>query len=73
MIKIELLGNISNARIIYIDKNNKETTLLDKANIYGSYLIVPTALNSYLNGGILKIYDGDELLKELTIQYEGCL
>jgi PBP1b-binding outer membrane lipoprotein LpoB len=72
LLKIEILGDVSNAIVVYKNLNNSETTLLNDTNIDGSYSIVPSESNG-LNGGKIIIKSGDKVLKEIVINYEGCL
>jgi hypothetical protein len=72
LLKIEILGYISDATILYKDSNNAEKIILDHISIDGSYSIVPTSYNS-INGGKIIIKSNDKVLKEIIINYEGCL
>lgn len=72
LLKIEILGYISDATILHKDSNNTEKIILEHISIDGSYSIVPTSSNS-INGGKIIIKSNDKVLKEIIINYEGCL
>lgn len=72
LLKIEILGYLSNASVVYQNLNNSEIILLKDSNIDGSYSIVPSESNG-INGGKIIIKSGNEILKEITIEYDGCL
>jgi hypothetical protein len=72
LLKIEILGYLTNATIIYKNSSDSEILLLNDANIEGSYSIVPSESNS-ISGGKIIIKSGDKILKEIVVNYEGCL
>lgn len=73
LLKIELLGKVSDASICFINSQGVKTEILKNGTIDGSYSIVPMQSNSYLNNGTIKIFSGNKLLKQFDIVYEGCL
>ena len=52
---------------------NNKTIILDKSTIDGAYSIVPSESNNGMNGGKIIIKSGNEILKEIIINYDGCL
>jgi hypothetical protein len=72
LLKIEILGYVSDATILYIDSNNAEKIILEHTTINGSYSIVSTSSNSISAGKII-IKSNDKVLKQIIINYEGCL
>ena len=72
LLKIEILGYVSDATILYKDSNNIEKIILDRTTIDGIYSIVPSESNG-INGGKIIVKSGNEILKEITIEYDGCL
>ncbi len=72
LLKIEILGYVSGATILYQDSNNGGEIILNNTTIDGSYSIVPTSSNS-INGGKIIIKSNDKVLKKIIINYEGCL
>jgi hypothetical protein len=72
LLKIEILGYVSDATILFKDSNNTEKKLLEHTTIDGAYSIVPSESNGIIGGKII-VKSGDEILKEITIEYEGCL
>ena len=72
LLKIEILGYVTNATIIYKNSSDSEILLLNDSTIEGSYSIVPSASNGINNGKII-IKSGDKILKEIVVNYEGCL
>lgn len=72
LLKIEILGNIPKASIVYTDNNGKEYELLKNQDIVSNYTIVPLSKYNALNGGIIKISSNNNLIKEFNIEYDGC-
>ncbi len=72
LLKIEILGTISNAQIVYQSSNYSKIIVLEKQNIDGTYSIVPSESNG-INGGKIIIKSGNIILKEINITYDGCL
>lgn len=72
LLKIEILGYVSDATILYKDSNNTEKIILDRTTIDGAYSIVPSESNG-INGGKIIVKSGNEILTEITIKYDGCL
>lgn len=68
LLKIEILGYISDATILYKATTNVEEIILDNTTIDGSYSIV-----SISSGGKIIIKSNDKVMKEIIINYEGCL
>jgi len=73
LLKIEILGYVSDAQIVYQSSNDTKTIILDKSTIDGAYSIVPSESNNGMNGGKIIIKSGNEILKEIIINYDGCL
>ncbi len=73
LIKIEILGYVKNANILYKYPLGKTISLLENTDINGQFVISPSSLNSYLNGGKIIIKSKNKVLKEFIILYEGCL
>ena len=72
LLKIEVLGYIPKASIIYTDNNGKEFEILNNQDIAGNYTIVPLSKYNAITGGIIKISSNNVLIKEFKIEYDGC-
>lgn len=73
LLKIEILGSISNATIDYSTSNGEIKNILTETDINGQFTIVPSEKNDHLSGGKIVIKRNKVVLKEIQIQYEGCL
>jgi len=73
LLKIEILGNVSNASIDHISANSEIKTIISEIDIRGQFTIAPSEVNDHLSGGKIVIKSNNEVLKEIQIQYEGCL
>lgn len=73
LLKIEILGNVSNASIDYISANSEIKNIISETDISGQFTIAPSEVNNHLSGGKIVIKSNNEVLKEIQIQYEGCL
>uniref|UniRef100_UPI00404B4A24 hypothetical protein n=1 Tax=Flavobacterium sp. TaxID=239 RepID=UPI00404B4A24 len=73
LIKLEIIGHIKNASVYYSFPGEEMVCLVSKYDINGQFVIVPNSKNRYLNGGSLIIKAGNEVLREIEIQYDGCL
>ncbi len=73
LLKIEILGSISNATIDYSTSNGEIKNILTETDINSQFTSVPLEKNDNLSGGKIVIKSNNEILKEIEIQYEGCL
>ncbi len=73
LIKIEVIANINNARILYKYPLGEMVSLFEGDDINGQFVIIPDSSNNYLNGGTIIIKSADKVLREIIIEYDGCL
>lgn len=73
LIKIEILGYINNAIVEYKHPTGEKIILLENENINGQFVVCPTPSNTHLNGGNIVVKSDGKILREIVINYEGCL
>lgn len=72
--KLEVLGFVPNASIIYKDKREERTiNVLKNGIIDGAFSIVPSKLNGNLESGVIEIFSGNKLLKSIDIHHQSCM
>lgn len=69
LLKIEVYGSIYKASIEYVE-GGKKTVIVNDKDIEGSFIIFSEKLGQH---GKLIIKSQGEILKEITIEAEGCL
>lgn len=73
LIKMEVIAYIRNAHILYKSPNGEMISLFEGGDINGQFVIIPNSSNSHLCGGTIIIKSADKVLREIIINYEGCL
>jgi hypothetical protein len=69
LLKLEIFGSVYKASIEYIEGGEK-TVIVENKDIDGSFIIFSEKLGQH---GKLIIKSQNEILKEITIEAEGCL
>lgn len=73
LIKMEVIAYIKDARILYKAPGGDMISLFEGDDINGQFVIIPNSSNRYLNGGTIIIKSADKVLREIIIEYDGCL
>ena len=70
ILKIEILGNVPNAKI-EIETVAEKKVILENANINGDYTIHHSSLDRHASG-TLKIFSNDSIVKSIKMNIDGC-
>ena len=70
ILKIEILGNVPNAKI-EIETVAEKKVILKNTNIKGDYIIHHSSIDQY-SSGTLKIFSNDSIVKSIKMNIDGC-
>ncbi len=70
LLKIEIIGNIPNAKI-ELETGTKKSVVLDNVNINDDYTIHHSSIDQYASG-TLKIFSNDSIIKSIKMNIDGC-
>jgi hypothetical protein len=73
LLKIEIMGNIPNAKIV-IEKETEKKVILENVDINGDYTIHHASIyyNGAISSGNLKIFSNDSIVKSIKMNIDGC-
>lgn len=70
LLKIEIIGNIPNAKIVF-ETETKKSVVLNNVDIIDDYTIHHSSIDQYASG-TLRIFSKDSIIKSIKMNIDGC-